>query len=191
MRLKYRGDDKKNNKIYAYGFNYYYYPDERMMLMIKDQKDITDQVTDDMSDEEIDNLVADTAEGINNNLSKTFLKAFVQQLEGEDRWEIVFNDVLKDINNYLPGDGDGMTEEDKKEVSSKASIALTVITYIGTVASVVMLGVIGIKYMLGSVEQRADYKQDLVPYVVGAVMLFGISTIAEILKLIGENINNI
>lgn len=45
--------------------------------------------------------------------------------------------------------------------------------------------------MLGSVEEKAEYKKDLVPYVVGAFLLFGIGTILKIIISIGNSINNI
>lgn len=32
--------------------------------------------------------------------------------------------------------------------------------------------IIGIKYMLGSTEQRAEYKRTMLPYLIGAIMLF-------------------
>lgn len=52
---------------------------------------------------------------------------------------------------------------------------------IGSIASVLALVIIGFKYMLGSVEQKADYKKSLVPYVIGAVLVFAISNISSIL----------
>lgn len=53
---------------------------------------------------------------------------------------------------------------------------------IGTASSVIALIVIGIKYILGSVEERAEYKQTLKPYVIGAIFVFGISNILAILQ---------
>ena len=51
----------------------------------------------------------------------------------------------------------------------------------GTVVSVIVLIAIGIKYMIGSVEEKATYKQTLLPYVIGAVFVFGITTILPII----------
>ena len=39
---------------------------------------------------------------------------------------------------------------------------------------------LGVKYMLGSVEEKAEYKKSLFPYMIGAVFVFGASTIAGI-----------
>ncbi len=56
-----------------------------------------------------------------------------------------------------------------------------VITTIGSICSVLVLIVLGIKYMIGSTEERAEYKKSLFPYFVGALILFGASSIAGII----------
>lgn len=48
----------------------------------------------------------------------------------------------------------------------------------GIIVSVIMLMVIGIKYMLGSAEEKAEYKKSLMPYVIGAVLLLTASVVA-------------
>ncbi len=57
---------------------------------------------------------------------------------------------------------------------------LSAITTTGIVLSVIVLAVLGIKYMLGSAEEKAEYKKTLMPYLVGAGLIFGASTIATI-----------
>lgn len=56
-----------------------------------------------------------------------------------------------------------------------------VISTIGVVVSVVMLIVLGIKYMIGSAEEKATYKKTLMPYVIGAVLVFAASEIAQLI----------
>lgn len=55
---------------------------------------------------------------------------------------------------------------------------ITVLTTIGSVLSVVILIVIGIKYMVGGIEEKAEYKKTLMPYVIGCILVFAASTIA-------------
>ena len=86
------------------------------------------------------------------------------------------------IPNYTFGRDLGLGELDEYDggnagtgsvrLQNMAGVAFTIIRTIGTVISVVALIIIGIKYMLGSVEERADYKKSLVPYVVGAFLVF-------------------
>lgn len=48
----------------------------------------------------------------------------------------------------------------------------------GSVVAVAILVVLGIKYMMGSTEEKAEYKKTLIPYIVGAVLIFAASQIA-------------
>lgn len=57
---------------------------------------------------------------------------------------------------------------------------ISIITTIGSIISVVVLVVLGIKYMMGSAEEKAEYKKTLLPYLIGALLLFAASTIASV-----------
>ena len=56
---------------------------------------------------------------------------------------------------------------------------ISVITTIGIVVAVIVLLVLGIKYMMGSASEKAEYKKTMIPYLVGAVLIFGASAIAK------------
>ncbi len=58
---------------------------------------------------------------------------------------------------------------------------VTILTTIGIIASVIVLIVLGIKYMMGSAEEKAEYKKTMMPYVIGAALVFAASAIANIL----------
>ena len=59
-----------------------------------------------------------------------------------------------------------------------------VLQLFGSILSVIVLIVIGIKYMLGSVEEKAQYKQLMMPYIIGAVLVFGVVNILAIIEKI-------
>ncbi len=59
---------------------------------------------------------------------------------------------------------------------------------VGTVVSVLILVVLGIKYMIGSAEERAEYKKSMIPYLVGSVLLFGAVTIASMVYKFSSSI---
>ncbi len=81
--------------------------------------------------------------------------------------------------------GGGANSEELKE---KTGNVLGIIQAIGAVVSVIILIAIGIKYMLGSVEEKAEYKQTLIPYLIGAALVFSGTTIPQILYQISKNI---
>ena len=51
---------------------------------------------------------------------------------------------------------------------------------LGSAIAVIMVVVLGIKYMVGSAEEKAEYKKTMIPYAVGAVCIFGASNISKI-----------
>ena len=67
------------------------------------------------------------------------------------------------------------------ELTDKAGIVLGIISTIGVILSVIILAIVGIKYILGSVEEKADYKKDMIPYIVGASFLAFATTIPNII----------
>ena len=66
---------------------------------------------------------------------------------------------------------------------------ITILTIVGTVVSVVVLIVLGIKYMMGSAEEKAEYKKTMMPYIIGAALIFAASAIAGILYGFLSNIS--
>ena len=57
---------------------------------------------------------------------------------------------------------------------------VTLLTTVGSVFSVVVLIIIGIKYLIGTTEEKAEYKKTLMPYVIGCFLVFTASTIAGV-----------
>ena len=82
---------------------------------------------------------------------------------------------LEDLDKYK-GTNPGSTK-----LVNKANTILAYIRNIGIVLSVVILIIIGIKYMLGSTEEKAKYKETLLPYIIGAFLLFTGSLIPKLI----------
>ncbi len=95
-------------------------------------------------------------------------------------------DVLENPSSYNLKD-----ENIDSRVSDKISTILTVVTNVGIVLSVLMSAILGVKYMLGSVEEKAEYKESLFPYFIGVLVLFGTCTFVKIAYGIGQKINTI
>ena len=69
---------------------------------------------------------------------------------------------------------------ESNEVLSVGARIMGVIQTVGIVVSVIVLMVLGIKYMMGSAEEKAEYKKTFIPYIIGAILLFAASTIANV-----------
>ena len=71
-------------------------------------------------------------------------------------------------------------DEAVNKIEDIGSRIFTAVSNVGVVLSVIMVAIIGVKYMLGSVEERAEYKKTMMPYLIGAVLIFMASTIGKI-----------
>ena len=81
-----------------------------------------------------------------------------------------------DYNDYVPSDPSGYTN-----LTTKAGTILGIVRSIGVAVAVVALTIMGFKYMLGSVEEKADYKKSMVPLVIGIVLLAGGTVLVELI----------
>lgn len=77
-------------------------------------------------------------------------------------------------------DGNGSTVN-TASIDSFGQNIVTLISTVASIASVIVLIVLGIKYMMGSAEEKAEYKKTLLPYIIGAVMVFAASSIAGVI----------
>lgn len=64
-----------------------------------------------------------------------------------------------------------------------------VLNTVGVVIAVIILIILGIKYMMGSASEKAEYKKTMIPYLVGAVLIFAASTIANIVYQFAISLN--
>lgn len=98
------------------------------------------------------------------------------------------DDAINDAKDFVnqAEDDIGIVEESSLQKFSNSfyNIFLTV----GTAIAVIVGIVIGIKYMLGSIEEKADIKQMLIPYAVGCIVVFGSFGIWKMIIEIMDNI---
>ena len=66
------------------------------------------------------------------------------------------------------------------EVKEFGENIMGVLQVVGVVIAVVILIILGIKYMMGSASEKAEYKKTMIPYLVGAILIFAATTIANV-----------
>lgn len=77
---------------------------------------------------------------------------------------------------------------DDSGVASLGGQIVGIIQIIGIVVAVVILLVLGIKYMTGSAQEKAEYKKTMIPYIIGAILIFAASTIVNVIFNLAVNI---
>lgn len=87
-------------------------------------------------------------------------------------------------NDYEPASTENVTGA--KKIQDIANSIIGPIRVIGSAISVIALITMGIKYVMGSIEEKAEYKKTMLPYLIGAIMVFAITNLLSILiKIIG------
>ena len=76
--------------------------------------------------------------------------------------------------------GTGASDTGVQEIKNVGNSIVNILQTVGIVISVVILIVLGIKYMMGSAEEKAEYKKTMIPYLVGAILIFAASILANV-----------
>jgi type IV secretory pathway VirB2 component (pilin) len=82
----------------------------------------------------------------------------------------------------------GTTSNAQTDVMNIGNQIIGIITTVGVVVAVVILLVLGIKYMMGSASEKAEYKKTMIPYLVGAILIFGASAITKVVVSLASGI---
>ena len=72
-------------------------------------------------------------------------------------------------------------ESEVSELKTLAGKILGFLQWAAGIIAVLIIAILGIKYMMGSLEEKAEYKKSFVPLVVGIIVVFGAITIANLL----------
>ena len=69
--------------------------------------------------------------------------------------------------------------DNTNDIAGVGNKIMGILQVIGILTAVIILMVLGIKYMMGSAEEKAEYKKTMIPYLIGAVLIFAATTIAN------------
>jgi len=78
------------------------------------------------------------------------------------------------------------------KVTSVMGAIINIASTVGAGIAIIMLVVIGINYISKGAEGKAEAKKDLTGYVIGAVILFGVSGLLKLIQMfIDGNLNSV
>ena len=98
---------------------------------------------------------------------------------------VLATDIPEKIDIIAKGNADANAD---KVVKLGATI-VTIMQTVGIVVAVVVLLILGIKYMMGRAEEKAEYKKTMIPYLVGAILIFASTTIVNVVYNIANGVN--
>lgn len=89
------------------------------------------------------------------------------------------------VLNGLNGNGNVQTND----LTKVGNNIVTIIQVVGIVIAVIVLLVIGIKYMMGSAAEKAEYKKTMIPYIVGAVLIFAGTSLVRVIYSLSTSVS--
>lgn len=73
-----------------------------------------------------------------------------------------------------------------EELNSKIAKIVRVFRNLSAIAAVVIISILGLKYMIGSTAERAEYKKSFIPLIVGIVVVVGAAQLATLFFSLGK-----
>ena len=97
-----------------------------------------------------------------------------------------FADISDDAESFIEAGGGGASAGDTEAMKSAIVDISGLLTGIGIIVTVVVAAILGIQFMMGTVEEQAKIKESIIPYVCGCAVIFGA---AGIWKLVVNLLN--
>lgn len=96
-----------------------------------------------------------------------------------------FAETVINVDEYKPSSPTSNTS-----VNRIVNVILGAVRAVGSIIAVGSLMLMGIKYMAGSIEEKAEYKKTMIPYFIGIILLFaGVNIVAMVYNVVQKSIN--
>ncbi len=87
-------------------------------------------------------------------------------------------------DDFQPG---AIDTSDAQPITDLGKTIADNVSAIGIVVAVITLIVLGLKYMMGSVSEKAEFKKSMIPYLIGVVILVGITQFLNLILTIVQS----
>ena len=96
--------------------------------------------------------------------------------------------MAANVNGVLSGLTGNSTSVQTNDLTNVGNNIVTIIQVVGIVIAVIVLLVIGIKYMIGSASEKAEYKKTMIPYIVGALLIFAGTSLVRVIYSLSTSV---
>lgn len=98
------------------------------------------------------------------------------------------DDIIDSGESFLEARDRNREAIDENSLKNTSTTIYNVFFTIGVALATIVGMIIGIQFMMGSVEEQAKVKETLVPYVIGVFVIFGAFGIWKIIMQIGNSL---
>lgn len=98
------------------------------------------------------------------------------------------SDVITGGDSFIDAGKSESVTIDKSKMQDASNMIYNILLISGMCIAVIISGILGIQFMLGSAEEKAKIKDALIPFVIGCIVVFGAFGIWKIFITIGNNL---
>lgn len=92
-----------------------------------------------------------------------------------------WDDVIKSGDDFIKDGASDSSEIKQDKLDDTVDKVYNAVLTLGIILTVLVGAILGIKFMVGSIEEQAKIKELLIPYVTGCIVIFGAFGIWKIL----------
>lgn len=90
--------------------------------------------------------------------------------------------------NFIQSGSSNSVGINQQKVQDVSNSVYNILLVIGICVAVIISSILGIKFMIGSVEEKSQVKELLIPFIIGCAVVFGAFAIWKIVVVIGNYI---
>ena len=94
--------------------------------------------------------------------------------------------VISGGDSFIDAGKDGSAQIDKGSLQNASSSIYNILLICGMIVAVLIGAILGIKFMIGSVEEKAEYKKSFMPLIIGIVLVVAATAIASFIFTMAE-----
>lgn len=99
------------------------------------------------------------------------------------------SDVITGGDSFIDA-ADDTKKIDETKLKDTSDMIYKILMVLGISIAVIISGILGIKFMIGSVEEKAQVKDQLIPFLIGCIVIFGAFSIWKVAVNVGNSMES-
>lgn len=98
------------------------------------------------------------------------------------------SDVISGGDSFVQAGKDQSLTIDSNKIKNTSNTIYNILLIVGMCVAIIVSGILGIQFMVGSAEEKAKIKDSLIPFIIGCIVVFGAFGIWKIFIIIGNSL---
>ena len=121
-------------------------------------------------------------------LSKVLLVLFILSMMLVMQTAYAVDDIIEAGGSFINRGEEQQQAIQDSQIKTVSDQIYNILLAIGTVIAVIIGAILGIQFMVGSMDDKAKVKESLIPFVIGCVIIFGAFGIWKLIATILQDV---